>query len=168
MAITSSDIKMYLSGGSGNTDPDSSLGGVISTTEVVTDTIENLFDNTTPDEAEVGDTEYRCVYIKNGHGTLTYSSAVVYMQSLTPSTDSSIEIGVGTSSMGGTEQTVADENTAPTGVTFISGVGTSNTISIGNITAGSHQAIWVKRIISALASSYTNDNTTLVIKGTSS
>ena len=36
MAIVAGDLKIYLSGGAGNSDPNASLGGIISSTEVQT------------------------------------------------------------------------------------------------------------------------------------
>ena len=47
-------------------------------------------------------------------------SAKILIVTNTPSTDTSIEIALGSSAVNGTEQTIANENTAPTGVTFSS------------------------------------------------
>ena len=65
------------------------------------------------------DTEYRCFYVHNAmHATLTMQNSVIWIQSNTTSADTSIEIALGSSAVNGTEQTIANENTAPTGVTF--------------------------------------------------
>ena len=61
MPIISTDIQYRLSGGSGNTDVNASLGGVKSSTSVGTG-LHNLFDVVSSAEASSGDTEYRCVY----------------------------------------------------------------------------------------------------------
>ena len=45
MPITASDIEFRLSGGVGNSDPNLSLGGVKSTTEIVDATDNNLYDD---------------------------------------------------------------------------------------------------------------------------
>lgn len=55
MAIVSGDILYKLSGGSGNSDPNASLGGVISTTTAST----NVYDDVGSAEAIAGDIEYR-------------------------------------------------------------------------------------------------------------
>lgn len=76
MSIAASDLKIYLSGGAGNSDPNASLGGVRSTTEVVDDTLHNLFDYVSGTEAGAGDTEYRASYIKNENSVTAGSFTV--------------------------------------------------------------------------------------------
>jgi len=150
MPIADTDIDIKLSGGAGNTDGDASLGGVISTTNAPT-TADGLFDTVSTAEAAAGSTEYRCVYFQNNHGTLTAQNAVVYIQTNTSQTDNDLEIGVGSSGVNGTEQTVANETTAPTGVTFSSAAGSGNSLAIGDIPAGQHIAVWIRRVVNAAA-----------------
>lgn len=116
-------------------------------------------------ESSSGDTEYRCIYVKNTNGSLTLQSAKVWIATNTPSTSTSVEIGLGTSAVGGTEQTVANENTAPSGVTFGTAAGEGNALTIGDIASGSHKAIWIKRIVSASAGAYNDDNYVLSYAG---
>jgi hypothetical protein len=165
MPITSTDLKFHLSGGAANSDPNAALGGAISTTQIVDATVANLFDNVSSAESAVGDTEYRCFYVKNTHATLTLQVAKVYIQTNTPSADTSAEIGLGTSAVNGTEQTVANESTAPSAVTFSSAAGSGNALSIGNIPAGQHKAIWLKRIVNAAAAAYNSDSVIIRVEG---
>ncbi len=165
MPIASSDIKYYLSGGSSNSDPNAALGGAISSTQITDATVANLFDNVSSAETTAGDTEYRCLYVKNTHATLTLQSAKVYINTNTPSSDTSAEIGLGSSAVNGTEQTVANESTAPTSVTFSTAAGSGNALSIGNIPAGQHKAIWVKRIVNAGAAAYNADSVIIRVEG---
>ena len=160
MPIISTDIQYRLSGGSGNTDVNASLGGVKSSTSVGTG-LHNLFDVVSSAEASSGDTEYRCVYIHNNHGTLTMQSAKIWIVTNTPSTDTSIEIALGSSAVNGTEQTIANENTAPTGVTFSAPSSLGTALSIGDIPAGQHKAVWIKRIVNAGAAAYNDDSATI-------
>lgn len=161
MAIISTDIKRYLSGGAGNSDPNASLGGAISVTELVSGTLHGLFDIVASAEASAGDTEYRCYYVKNTHGTLTALSAKVWVQTESPSGDTDEEIGLGTSAINGVEQTVANEQTAPAGVTFSQANGEGNALVIGDIPPGQHKAIWVKRTVSPGAAAANNDGPTI-------
>ena len=163
MPIISTDIQYRLSGGSGNTDVNASLGGVKSSTSVGTG-LHNLFDVVSSAEASSGDTEYRCVYIHNNHGTLTMQSAKIWIVTNTPSTDTSIEIALGSSAVNGTEQTIANENTAPTGVTFSTPSSLGTALSIGDIPAGQHKAVWIKRIVNASASAYNDDQATIRVQ----
>lgn len=165
MAIVASDIKLYLSGGGSNTDPNAALGGAISSTQITDDTVQNLFDNVSGTESAAGVTEYRCFYVKNTHGTLTLQSSVIWIETQTPSTDSSIEIALGTAAISGTEQTVANEGTAPTGTTFTALTGSGNALTIGDLAAGAYKAIWVKRIITAGAAAYDNDSVVIKVRG---
>lgn len=164
MPIVAADIKQRLSGGTSNTDPNDSLGGAKSSTEITDDTLNNLFDDVSGAESNNGDTEYRCFYVHNGHASLTLLSAKIWIDTNTPAGDS-VEIGLGTSAIGGTEQTIANENTAPTGVSFSSAAGEANALSIGDIPAGSHKAIWVKRIVPTSTSAADNNSYVLKISG---
>lgn len=165
MPIVANDIKFYLSGGAGNTDVNASLGGVISTTEITTATLHNLFDVVSSAETTSGDVEYRCIYVKNTHGTLSLTSAAAWISSNTPSTDTTLDIGLGTSAINGTEQTVADESTTPTSVTFSAPATQGAGLSIGDIPAGQHKAIWLRRTVNAAASAYSNDTATINVGG---
>lgn len=163
MPITSTDIKLRLSGGAANSNPNASLGGAKSTTEMGT-ALHNLFDIVSDGETTAGDTEYRCIYIHNSHATLTMQSTRVWISSNTPSTDTQAEIGLGTAAINGTEQTVADESTAPTGVTFGLAENEGAALTIGDIPPGQHKAVWVKRVVAEGAAAYNDDQATISVK----
>ena len=165
MPIVSSDIKERLSGGASNSDPNASLGGAKSSTEVTDNTTHNLWDVVSSAESSAGDTEYRCIYVHNAHGSLTLQNAKVWIQTNTPSSDTSVEIGLGTSAVNATEQGPVAEGTGPSGVTFSTAAGEGNALSIGNIPSGQHKAIWIKRIISASASAANDDSYVLSYSG---
>ncbi len=160
MPIVSADIKYRLSGGGANSDPALSLGGAKSSTEAGS----NLLDAVSSAEALAGDIEYRCYYIHNAHATLTLENAVAWIQANTPSADTTLDIGVGTSAVNGTEQTVVNENTAPTGITFLAAANEGAAIALGNIPPGQHRAVWIRRTVNASAAA-SNDTATLTAKG---
>ena len=160
MPIVNTDIKYRLSGGASNAEPDLSLGGAKSSTEMSTD----LFDDVGSSEASAGDVEYRCIYVHNGHGSLTMEASKVWIQTNTPSVDTTVAIGLGTSAINGTEQTVPNESTAPSGVSFSSPSTEGTALSIGNVPFGQHKAVWVRRTVSASAAAYTNDTFTIRVK----
>ena len=149
MAIASTDLKYRLSGGAANTDPLASLGGAKSSTDAPA----GYFDNVTSGEAATGDVEYRCVYFHNAHASLTALAVKLWISANTPSGDTGVEIGLGTSAVGANEQTVADESTAPAGVTFSAPANEGAALVIGDVPAGQHKAFWVKRTVSAAAAS---------------
>lgn len=165
MPIVSADIDFRLSGGAANSDPNAALGGAKSSTEITAASLHNLFDQVASAESSAGDVEYRCFYVHNAHGTLTLQNAVIWIQTNTPASDTTVDIGLGTSAVNGTEQTVANESTAPSGVTFSAPATEGAALSIGNIPAGQHKAVWVRRTISAAAAANNLDNVVLRVKG---
>lgn len=163
MPIISTDIQYRLSGGAANSDPNVALGGAKSSTSVGAG-LHNLFDIVSSAESSSGDTEYRCVYVHNNHGTLTMQNSVIWIASNTPSADTTVEIALGSSAVNSTEQTIANENTAPTGVTFSAPSSFGTALSIGNIPAGQHKAVWIKRIVNAGAGAYNSDTATITVQ----
>jgi len=163
MAIIAGDIDYHLSGATGT--PATSLGGAIHATQITDATTHNLFDIVSSAEASAGDTEYRCFYVKNNHGSLTLQNAEVYITTNTPSTDTAIRIALGTSAVDGVEQTIVDESTEPSGVSWSTADGSGNALSIGDIPFGEHKAIWVERVVGAAASAYTDDNVVITVVG---
>lgn len=148
--IATGDIQYRLSGGAANSDPNAALGGAKSSTQVTDNVDNNLFDDVTGAEHAAGDVEYRCIYVHNNHGSLTLTSAVVWIQSDTSGADSDLSIAVGSAAINGTEQTIANEGTAPTGVTWSDAATSRATgLALGDIPAGQHKAVWVRRTISA-------------------
>ncbi len=165
MPIVPGDIDFYLSGGAANADVNASLGGAKSSVQVVAATLHNLFDRVTGDEGDVGDTEYRCIYVQNNHATLTLLAAFLWVQTNTPSTDTTVEIALGGEGSGGTAETVANENTAPVGETFSAPATKGAGLSLGDLAPGGFYPIWIKRIVSAAAAAYDNDGATLRVEG---
>ena len=165
MPIAQSDILFFLSGGSTNTDPNASLGGAISSTQIADATVENLFDNVTGDEAAAGKTEYRCFYVKNNHASITWQSVVAWILSQPTGNGVTIDIGLDPAGVNGTATTIADETTAPAGVTFSAPADKPSGLAIGNIPAGQYQAIWVRRTVTAGASGIDNDGTQIKVEG---
>jgi hypothetical protein len=126
--------------------------------------MDNVYDDVAVAEATSGDTEYRCVYVYNSHPSQTMYSAKIYISQNTPAPLEEVQIAVGTSAVGGTEQSVANENTAPTGVSWSStSGGEADALDLGDITSGSHKAIWIKRIVSAGEDLYVDNSYRLVV-----
>lgn len=161
MPIIPSDLKFYLSGGAANTNPNNSLGGAISSTQVVSNKLHNLFDVVNNLDSVNGAIEYRCIYVKNTSFDFILQNTKLTILSNTSSPDTSIEVSWGTSAINGTEQTVANETTAPTGMSWTTGT----TTSIGTLQAQGHKAIWIKRIVNTNSDSYNNDTTIIKVFG---
>lgn len=149
---------LRLTGGVSNTDPDASLGGVQSTTELSATAMNSLFDNVDSTEASSGDTEYRALDIYNS-GDATATSVEIYMSTETSSTDSSVDMGPDSGT-----QTIANESTAPSApaITFAH-YNTASKLSVSDIASSGSQRIWFKRIVTASAGNDSNDQGTIKI-----
>ena len=168
MAITATDIKFYLTGGASNSDVNASLGGAVSSTEITDNSLHNLFDKVTGAESTAGDTEYRCIAIKNTRGSLTLQSAIVYISSETSHSGANIQIALAGEGLNTQPETVANENTAPSGETFSESASEGAALSLGNIPNGQYYAIWLKRIIGSSTAAKDNYTTVLTVKGDTS
>ncbi|MCP4607752.1 MAG: hypothetical protein GY845_03405 [Planctomycetes bacterium] len=192
MAITESDIKLHLTGaasdGGTQTDPNSSFGNYKSSTAIINDSDENLFDDVSGDEASTGDTEYRCYCIRNEHGSLDFTDAKIYLSDAviggTNSVEFAVEVPATANLTDGNAQTIANESTPPASIntTNHNGVGsgisawsTATTKSTGiALSLGAHDAdlgvnevvfVWVKRIIAAGAAAASAVAMAITIEG---
>lgn len=154
MPITPAQLEIRMSGGVSNTAAISSLGGSKSNTGFSTSAF-NLWDTVSGTESGTGDTEYRCVYVHNANPSLTAQNTVVWFTANTAG--NWLSLGSGTSAINGTEQTVADENTAPLGITFTAPASAGAAVSLGSIPPGQHKAVWFRRVVpaGAAAAAYT-------------
>lgn len=160
MSIITADFTTRLSGGAGNASGNAALGGAKSSTAAST-TVDQLFDAVSAAEAAAGRVEYRCVYVHNANSTDTMTAAVVYVSANTPLAGTTMDIGVGTSAVNGTEQTIANETTAPTSVTFSAPSTAGTGLALGDIPPGQHRAIWMRRTVTAGSGNSANDTATL-------
>lgn len=160
MAIITANFVTRLSGGAANATGNASLGGVKSA-NAMSATVDQLFDATSAAEALAGDVEYRCVYLHNANVTDTMTNALVFVSANTPLTSTTLDIGVGTAAVNGTEQTVVDETVAPVGVTFSAPTTAGAGLALGTIAAGQHKAIWLRRTVTAASASSANDTWSL-------
>ena len=165
MPITATDIQFRLSGGSANSNVNASLGGAKSSVEITNASLHNLFDQVSGDESAAGDTEYRCIYVHNAHATLSLQNAVVWISTNTPSTDTVVAIALAGEGLNGTAETVANENTAPTGETFSSPASKGAGLSLGTIPAGQHFAIWIRRTVTGGAAAFNTDSVVIQVEG---
>ena len=93
---------------------------------------------------------------------LALQNAVIWIQ--TNTTANRMALGLGSSAVNGTEQTVANESTAPSGVTFSQPTTKGTGIALGTIPAGQHRAVWVRRTVAAAAAA-NNDTYTFRVEG---
>ncbi len=172
MPIQSTDLKFKLSvpsassgGSSAQADPNASLGKWCSTTEVTDATLHNLFDIVSGDENAAQESEYRCIFIHNAHATLTALSSKLWF-SAEEAGGANAYIGLDTTSASAYTSAVqqalvvADEDTAPSGISFNNPTSKATGLSVGDLTAAYVKGIWVKRTTTNSAA-MDNDSVTL-------
>jgi len=128
----------------------------------LTSVVENLFDSVGSGEAQAGVTEYRSVMVKND-SPAGMNSMIVWIDVNTPFADDHVEIGIEAPTANAI-QSVANETTAPTGVTFFLADGESNGISIGNLASGDLYGVWLKRVVTATNQRYANNSFTFAFR----
>ena len=164
MAVTASDVKVYLSGGASNSDGDLSTGGIISSVEVAA-TINALFDQVSSAETTSGKVEHRCIYVKNISAT-TLTSPVIWISSDSASANTSVRMRSGAAAISATEADTGNEDTVPPGTTFFapSTVGTGISLG-GSLAQNAYMSVWIERTVDAGAAAHANDIFTLDIGG---
>ncbi|MDB6026307.1 MAG: hypothetical protein JWM68_2530 [Verrucomicrobiales bacterium] len=159
MPIASTDILVFLSttsGAAGNSiaqgNPNLSLGKYISTTQWTGGSLHDLFDVITGDENAASTVDYRCVFLRNAHVSLAALAPFAAWLASEVGGGASLAIGVdpaGASPIGqaGAQAAIiANENTAPAGVTFTAPTTKSTGISLpAPMAAGNCVAVWIRR-----------------------
>lgn len=174
-AIIPSDILTKYSttagaaGNSGAGTAGSSLGKYISTTAWPDATLNGLFDDVSGAENAASTVDYRCIFVHNSNASNALETAVLYL-SAEVAGGASIAIGADTTAAsaigaaGAQALQVANETTAPAGVSFSSPTTIGAGISLGTIPAGQCKAFWVRRT-AANTAALSNDGVTLTVAG---
>lgn len=196
MAIVSGDLDYFLTGavsdGAAQSDPDASLGGYRSSTEITSASDNNLFDDVGGAEASAGDTEYRCFVIKNSHGSLALTAAKVFVETDDGNSDTTMSLALErpatANATDGDAQTVANESTVPASINTTDHNGTgsgvtdwaefstiasyANGVSVdvgdfadGELDVGELIFVWVRRVIGSSASAADAVSFTIRIQG---
>lgn len=177
MAIAATDIlwRYSVNTSPGNSaaqaDPNASLGGYMSTSAWAGGTLHDLFDVITGDENAASEAEYRCVFIFNNHGTLTYQTPKIWLAAEAAG-GANIAIGLapqgvvaaGLASPSVQAEAIANENTAPASVTFSSPTTKATGLAPANIPAGSVIGLWIRRT-AANTGAVSGDSVTLEVSG---
>ncbi len=120
-------------------------------TITITNGINNVFDDINPAQALVGQIDYRCLYFKNNHPSLTATDVRLFISGL-PADPQQWAIGldpavVGNGTSTGVAQTIASRTTAPSGVTFTTPLTPSSGLVLGTLAPGQVKAFWERRTV---------------------
>lgn len=128
-----------------------------SRTVTVASDMNELFDDVTKAQALAGHTEYRCIYLKNTHGTDGIDGAGIWIKADSVGGDS-IQIGLDPAGVGATAATIADDETPPVGVTFSAPDTEAAALTIAAMAAGESAGIWIRRTVPAVTSTAVADD----------
>lgn len=174
-AITAGEIlfKYSVAAAAGNTTASAaatSLGDQISTSAWAGGAANDLFDDISGAENAASTVDYRCIFVHNSNASNTLQNAVIW---LSAETAGGASIAIATDNIaasaiasGSTQAaTIANETTAPTGVSAFSSPTTQGAgLSLGNIPSGQCKAFWIRRT-AANTSALSNDGVTIAVAG---
>lgn len=165
-AIVTAELKWMYTGGASNSDADASLGGAVSSVEITTASDNNLFDDVSGDEASPGDTEYRCLALKNTNASITLQNSKLWFTSNTTSADDTLNMALAATGLNAVPESLANESTAPTGgESFSAPASKAAGLSVGNVPASQYYPIFLQRIVSAAASAVNGNSAILKWEG---
>ena len=95
-------------------------------------------------EAESGDTEYRCIYLRNTNQTRKLLGTKIWIETGTASPDTAIAMSIGSSGINGTEPTVPNEGDDPPMNFFEVPYQTPDEPNIGDLYPGDHIGLWIR------------------------
>ena len=161
MSVEPTDITYYLTPNA-NSDPEASLGGAGYGDEISA-AVHEIFAPITPEEAVAGSVKYRAIGVKNSNVADTLYTAVLYIHTITSSTDDAITLALDAGT-----QSVADEDTAPSApaLSFTAPVSKATGIALGDIAPAGLVRLWLKRTVTAGAVSGTSTGKLSVAGGT--
>ena len=148
MSILASDIQIFKSS------QPASDGGAISSTQIVDGTLNNLFPDTTGDQAAVGSVLYRKVFFKNNHSTLTLTAPVVWVAT-EPQSQESIDIG----------PALSHDDVDGTAISYSQSADKSVGIQVGDMAPGVSVGIWIRRTTPQKAVAFPASSVQLEIEG---
>ena len=172
MPLSSLDIVFYYTGNAtGPSNNTLSLGGTISPYTIPDATPNNILDDVTGDESAAGDTEYRGIAIKDTNTTYSMINPKVWISGYVRAASGADTIYIARSTFALNANTMGvctNESTAPneTGLTWIAEGSPSSTIdfSPGTLNPGNWFGLWLKRVVPAGASAFSNRSFTIVVQ----
>jgi len=146
-----------------------SLGKYASTTAWAGGALNDLFDDISGAENAASTVDYRGIAVLNNNASNVFENPVIYISAETAG-GASIALGVDTtaeSAKGGASAqmlTIANETTAPAGVTFSSPTTLGTGLALSNIPVAHVKGIWIRRT-AANSAALSADGFTLTVAG---
>jgi len=167
--ILSANIQIYYSGGVGSGSQSLSLGGArsqVTAGQITTNISSNLFPSVTTAQATAGiANQYRMFYVYNDALGVTIRNAYIWFETLNSDADITFKMGLDPGGKNSTPAVIANENTAPAGVTFTQPVSNFSALYMGRLNPGDSFPVWMDRTTAVNAQIYVNDGPTVRVEG---
>lgn len=159
-------MHLRLTGGAANSNVNNSLGGAMSSVQITSGSLNNLWDDVGGLESRDGDVgEYRCFAVLNNDATATMIGTKIWISQEPTNAAIVIDIGLSPTAVGTGSESInngTNEDLAPSGVTFSHPTTFGGGLSIGNLTPGQRKYVWARRTVTAGAGA--SQNTTYAVK----
>lgn len=144
--VLASEIKFYKS------DSADSDGGDISANEIADETLNNVFDNVSGDDAAVGIVAYKKIFIKNTNSVEALDALKVWIEQLTDSEDDEIDIS--------TCDTLTGSDATGDGQSYVrpNSAVHADVLDYGSVPAGDYVALWLRRTVDGGAAEYSQNS----------
>lgn len=165
-------VTFRYSGGAANDDPLLSIGGAESSEGGQEATgLDGVLLNVVPSfdrlDAIAGKTVYRGVYVHlEDNGFATPADLAVWLDTLDLASGVAVAIGAAPEGSGGTMQAIANETTAPSGVSFSAPTTEGGAISLGEVASDEGAGVWIRTTLTAHGAGGLGNNFSLSVSVT--
>lgn len=127
-------------------DPQKSLGGVVSTTRIPKDVLNNLFPDVSNYSIQKGTNDIKCIAVKN-EASMPVNDVTIFIDSTDTTCD--YELAAVAPTINECEEAefekIGNSESSPYYAEFMNVTGSENAINIGSIAEGAVIGVWIKR-----------------------
>ena len=146
---SNTDIRLFLSGGTTNTDVKKSLGGNVSSQEVLGTESHQFMERVSSQELSAGLTDYHLVYIKNVNQIRSYNNIRIFFYHNTINPFDTLLIGLAAAGKGNEEMPLAFDVDVPPNVTFTASQDNMQGLYIPTLAPNQYYGMWIKRAVNS-------------------
>ena len=133
-------------------------------TITITALTNNIFDDVTKAQSDLGRIEHRGLYFENAHASDSMVGALIWISANTPGQDV-VNIGLDPAGLNGVAVVIATEDLVPAGVTFSNPTTEATGLSMGTLAFGDNFPFWIRRTVPAgVSAAEPNDTFSIAIK----
>jgi len=133
-------------------------------TITITALTNNIFDDVTKAQSDVGRIEHRALFLENAHAADSMVDVTIWISANTPGQDV-VNIGLDPAGLNGIAAIIVTEELVPAGVVFSNPTTEAVGLSMGNLAFGDNFPFWIRRTVPAsVSAAEPNDTFSIAIK----